>query len=1022
MQVCVLGPVRIRDSDSVVEVRGRLQQRILARLAVNVHQLVSFEALEFAAWLDERPASARHTISTNVFRLRRLGVNIVRASDGYRLQDPTDVEQFDEWATAARVTRRGDPAASVRLLNEALELYRGPAFSDLEHVDMARYESIRISDLVESTREDLLELELELNDPPSSELISTAQQLTASEPYRERRWELLMSALYRAGRQADALDAYTEARRRLIDELGVEPGPSLRSMQQAVLAQDDRLERRRPIGGSADVDHPADSVRHRVPAPSTRLIGRTKEQHDVIQAWARTRLVTLLGPPGAGKTRVAVASVEDDEDRVWFVVLDQDTDSRSVSATILDVVAPASRASDALEGVIAQLSESSGTLVLDGCDARSDAAGRCAAAVLRGCPGVRILVTSRERLGLIEEAVIMVGPMPADDARTLLVDRARLRVPDFALARTDEAVADRLCELVDRLPLGIELISRHLQLMRLDEVITRVDADLGRWTRGEIGAPRGLWSALRAATDRLAPIERRTLAALAVIGVDASVARVRDVVDLDAEPIEIDDVFDVLARLVDHSLVSVSSGTGQTRFRLLHSVAAYTLETMTSVCEELRSRYHHVVLRALTQIAADFSDADRARMTSRMDDEIAQVRVVLSELITDPGDGVAALAALRLAVRLGDYWLGRHPAEGLNWLTGLLDVTEPDRGLLAETLLRCGHLAYWATDFDRGCLVLEQARPVFHSLGDALGEGRTLRRLGAIATARDDLEEGGRLIAESLACFEQAEAESEIGTTLLHLGSLLADQGLVDQALPVVERALLIARSGTDPLAVGHALAAMTLVRWKAGDMPGTIDSGEQALALFDRLGQHAAGGTVAYRLSAASRIIGDVRSARSYALLCTEAGVRTGTRTTVALGHLHQARLDLDVGEFAMAGAHLLLALDQIDPAADRWVLVELLEAVARLGSELSVADGTRLIESAAAIRLMIQQPVSSADRRDIQRVRDRASRFDDGARDDGSFVALVDAAAAHALAVVICREATDAAGRRSTVRRIRG
>src|ERR1700722_6321889 len=291
------------------------------------------------------------------------------------------------------------------------------------------------------------------------------------------------------------------------------------------------------------------------------------------------------------------------------------------------------------------------------------------------------------------------------------------------------------------------------------------------------------------------------------------------------------------------------------------------------------------------------------------------VRAVFGELCALDADQRTAIRGLDIATLLTDYWLGRRPAEGLEWLTRLVAATDPPAALRAEALLRCGHLAYWITDFARGDEMASNARALFQELDDPLGEGRALRRLGAIAAATDDLAAARLLLEESLRRLEDAGVEAEIGVTLLHLGSLLADEGDVDAALPALQRALTIAADSDNPLAGGQALAALLLAQWKGGDLEAALRSGEDALRLFRELGHHTMEGTVAYRLAAVTRGLGRSEVARTHAQLAIDAGEAAGTRTTVALGHLNLARLDLNDDAGGDATAHLDAALAIIDP-----------------------------------------------------------------------------------------------------------
>ena len=630
MQVGFLGPLTIRDGRAEIPAGGRLQRRVLARLAMEAGTPVATDDLEGAAWGDDPPVAARHTIATHVFRLRRLGLEIATQDDRYVLVASTDAGDLERLAAESRrALLDGDPMRAIGALREALALWRGRPLADLDDLPEATIVAARLDELVESLREELLSLELDHGRPAA--LIAEARQLAAAQPYRERRWELLMLALYRAGRQADALDAYAECRRRLLDDLGLDPGMALRRMQQAVLAQDPILEPPvQPTAGTSAGD-PArgaptlgSSVEpSRIPGTSTRLIGRSVERRDLAEVWDRARLVTVLGPPGAGKTRLALELARAAEPPAWYVALEQIPASQSVAAAILDVVDASSRATDASEGLRAALGTLSGLLVLDGCEGRPVEIAREVSQVLAACPRIRLLATSRERLGILDEAVIPVGPLDAGDAVDLLVDRARLVDPRFRLGPAEMAVADRLCALVDRLPLGIELVARHLQLLRIDEVVRLVESDLGRWAGRPAGGRAGLWAALDTSVKRLGPSERQAMAALALMVTDADVALIEAVAGFTDSTV---DAFEVVARLVDASLVQVRSAPGPTRYELLHTVATHTLESVDEGdLAASWARYVDAVLTRADQLAGQLATADRSDTLRLLDREMPHI-------------------------------------------------------------------------------------------------------------------------------------------------------------------------------------------------------------------------------------------------------------------------------------------------------------------------------------------------------------------------------------------------------------
>jgi tetratricopeptide (TPR) repeat protein len=375
---------------------------------------------------------------------------------------------------------------------------------------------------------------------------------------------------------------------------------------------------------------------------------------------------------------------------------------------------------------------------------------------------------------------------------------------------------------------------------------------------------------------------------------------------------------------------------------------------------------------------------------------------VFGELCTIGGDADVAQRGLDVATRLTDYWLGRRPAEGLEWLSRLVATVDPPPRLRAEAMLRSGHLAYWLTEFQRGAAVAATARDLFHELDDPLGEGRALRRLGAIAAATDDLTAARRFLEESLVQLDRAGVEAETGITLLHLGSLLADEGDVAAALPALHRALNIASEGGDPLARGQAMTAILLAEWKGGDLEAARRSGEAALELFEELGHRTMEGTVAYRLAAVNRGLGRPDASRENAQRAIDAGSAASTRTTVALGHLGLARLDLDERDLAVAARHLDAALDGIDPEADRWVLVEGLEGVARLLLLAERPGGDRLLNTATALRAEIGQPVPQTDVADLAATRAGIADMETHA---STLTAIVSAVDAHRVAVEALR-----------------
>jgi predicted ATPase/DNA-binding SARP family transcriptional activator len=963
VRVDVLGPVGVRDGVEIVPIGGPRQRAVIAVLGLLGGSVVPTDQLADAVWAGEPPRTAEHTLHNYVLRLRRLGLAIARVDNGYRLDTPTDAGAV-EAALAAAHTAPGRTTAVD--LAAALSLVRGAPGHGLTESEVTRARCAGLTEMIETLREDAAAAALE--EAPTAaaagRLVSELRGLVTAEPYRERRWELLMLALYRAGRQSEALEAFARARELLDRDLGIEPSLALRRLQQAVLSQDPALT---AVDGGAEVPTSFTGGGRALPGLATRLVGRVDERAALHVALESSRLVTLLGPLGVGKTRLAMEVAHEETRPVWFVPLEGLPDPTSVAESVLAVVSPTSRASDPAEGLVSALGDSAGLLVLDAGEQRVAEIAALVADLLAGCPQVRLLVTSRQTLRLRDEATVPLGALTPADRRALLIDRARLSDPGFTLDAGDMAVADRLCALVDGLPLGIELVARHLRLLSVRELADRVDADLDRWTAGAGQEAAGLVGAVAASVGELSAPLQELLVHVAVLPAEADLDLVHDVAARGATE---DWVFEALATLVDRSLVQVRAGPAGVRYALLLSVRRYCLTLISEADRRVvEGRYVDAVLRRCDRLAAGLRSDRRAAVLLALDADAPHLRAALAASI-DSGD---AGAALQVAADLGDYWLARLPGEGMAWLQRLLAVTSISGVDRARVLLQMGHLAYWLTEFDLGARLLAEARDLLSNASDQVLLGRVLRRMGAIAAARDDVENARGLLEESVAVLQRAGDEPEEAVSLLHLGSLLADESRTAEALPLLVRARDALRRAGDPLQEGHALAALTLAWWKAGDLVAALGAGERALERFRELGHRPSEGVVAYRLAAVARALGRPEAARAYAEDALAAGLHTGTRTTIALAQLSLARLDLDTDALSDAAARLADALEQLDVETDRWVLVEALEATGRLQLARGLPART-LLAQASALRDLIGQPAPPSDADELAALAEQA------------------------------------------------
>ncbi|HXP57782.1 MAG TPA: BTAD domain-containing putative transcriptional regulator, partial [Streptosporangiaceae bacterium] len=448
MRVGILGPLEARDAaGQPAPLAGPRLRALLIRLAVAGGHAVSVDRLAGDLWPDQRPedrpADPANALQALVSRLRQAGGRdlVEYASGSYRLAiDPAEIDAmvFERLVSRGRAAlSAGDPAAAAPLLGQALALWRGPALADVADAPFASGPVARLEELRLAAAEDQTEARLTLGQ--GAELVPDVEELAAAHPLRERLRGQLMRALYAAGRQAEALAVYDQTRRLLADRLGVDPSPELSAVHLGILRADPKLTPAAPPAAAVPADpgpvtaRPPGNGHHRVsnlPAQLTSFVGREDELERVGKQLGDTRLVTLTGPGGAGKTRLAleaaVLKAPEMPDGAWFVPLAPVRDATDIPQTVLTAlgVAEPVRITETglvlppppLDRLAEALTSQRLLLVLDNCEHVIDAVARLAARVLADAPGVRILATSREPLGVTGETLCPVPSLPLPPA------------------------------------------------------------------------------------------------------------------------------------------------------------------------------------------------------------------------------------------------------------------------------------------------------------------------------------------------------------------------------------------------------------------------------------------------------------------------------------------------------------------------------------------------------------------------------------------------------------------------------
>jgi predicted ATPase/DNA-binding SARP family transcriptional activator len=583
LDVRLLGPFEVVVSGRPVEVPGAKRQALVACLALRAGRVVSTDTLVEALWGSELPAAPRNAVQHHVTRLRQaLGTDTIRlAPDGYALDGAVvDAIQFEELLAAARgALRAGNARGAADTIADALALWRGPALLGLPQSAWATAEARRLDALRLDALEERFEAALALGE--HAHLVPALRAALDESPFRERLWGHLMLALYRCGRQADALDVFQEARRVLMEELALEPGPELRRLQEAILAHDPAIA---PV--------PLAPKRGNLPAPSTSFVDREAELDRVVELLREHRLVTLAGPPGVGKSRLALEAVRSVEselsDGAWRVDLARAASPADVVRLVaqsLDV-----RGADPLARTVARLRETDAMLVFDSCELVIEEAARVVEAVLRGCPGVRLLATSRVVLHVPGEVRFMVQPLAVPDlgssdivgvpAVELFTARARAARPGFELTDEDAWLAAEISRLVDGLPLAIELAAARVNVLGLAEILSLVTRRLELLRdQPATDAGRAALATLVEWSYDLLHADEKTL--LHHVAVHRGGAPLPALVEAGADHgLDEMTVIELLGTLVDKSIVTVSFPSADARYDLLDTVRDYALDRL----------------------------------------------------------------------------------------------------------------------------------------------------------------------------------------------------------------------------------------------------------------------------------------------------------------------------------------------------------------------------------------------------------------------------------------------------------
>ncbi|MFC4015390.1 BTAD domain-containing putative transcriptional regulator [Nonomuraea purpurea] len=863
MRVELLGRIRVfTDDGTPVEVGGPRVRMVLARLALQPGQVVPAETLIDGLWGADPPGDAANALQALVSRLRkalrRVG-GVESRAGGYRLvagaQD-VDAHRFEALAARGRRELAADrPQAASITLGEALGLWRGAVLADLSDVPFADAAAARLEELRVAAAEDRFDAEVRLG--RHDEVLADLEAAAKRHPLRERLTVVRMRALCAAGRQSDALTVYEETRAELAGQLGVDPSRELRETHLAVLR--------------GELDSPPGRAEPRLPRWLTSFVGRQEELKLVLELVETSRLVTVVGPGGVGKTRLAVQALTRHRTyrsgRVWFVPLA----GVDTSAGLLDAVLGALSTSGLrsaqrrrttppkpLDAAVDLLTGGEAVLVLDNCERLVADVAELAHRLLDRLPYLNILATSRESLAIVGEALCQLGPLevpatPEEAAGAasvrLFLDRAADVRPGFVLDEVTAGPVVEVCRRLDGLPLALELAAARLRSMNVAQIARRLDDRFRLLASGNRTGPahqRTLRAVVEWSWELLTEDERVLARRLSVFPGGAEEDAVRAVCPGG-------DGAYVLDALVEKSIV-VAGGEGRRRYRMLETMRAYAAE------ELLRAGERQAVEARFVRYFRDLAEEHEPLLRSR--EQVRSMAVFDAEY-----DNL--VLALRMAVAAGHaacawrflpaliwYWnMARFDARSESLLqevlgfgdalpaavraaftavrelannSGFLPDREPARALI-EDCVRSGAM-------ERYPILVPVVLPAAFFLGlDDLAE-RELRRArdhrgpwaracaswveAYVRTDRGDWQGGAAALAQALRRYEEIGERQGLAMALIGSAHAHSVQGEHERALIAAERSLaLVAELGSQE-EIGHR-AWLATARMRAGDPDG---------------------------------------------------------------------------------------------------------------------------------------------------------------------------------------------------------
>jgi predicted ATPase/DNA-binding SARP family transcriptional activator len=827
----ILGRLEALQDGDPLELGSPRQRALFARLLVSPNKVITTNRLVEDLWHGDPPETARHTLHVYISRLRKAlndeAARLEHEGQGYRLsvgQDELDATRFERLASEGRAAlARQDSDTASTLLRDALDIWRGPALTDVSDEPFARDDAIRLEELRLGTLEQRLWAELELG--RHIEVVEELHELVSLHPFRETFWEQLMLALYRGGRQAEALRLFQTVRSKLAAELGIEPGPALRHLEEQILAQDPGLEH--------TIGPPSEAVPANLPLQRTSFVGRERELVQGATLVKRSRLLTLTGAPGSGKTRLALRLAADHQSEyphgTFFVPLAAISTPRLFETAVARVLGLREVGGESpLAGIKAFLQHRRVLLILDNFEQILRAAPQVGELLDAG-PNLTIMVTSRSPLGLAGEQEFPVPPLavpPVDDlpdlddlgrydAVALFTARSQAADPNFELNAMNAAAIAAITARLDGLPLAIELAAARIRVLTPQDLQTRLEQRLTLLTEGPADTDdrhRTMRDAIAWSYDLLEAEDQALFRRLGVFVGGFTLEAAGEVAGLtDSETL--DRVGSLLARSLLYRPVDV----GYARYAMLEMTREFAREELAAAGtkQETAGRHAHYFLNLAKEIELGLTKEPGGTGVLRLTPEVANIRAALQYCL----DNAEPDLGLSLAGSIWRFWQSSDQLlEGREWLESLLALPDASDEARAKALTALAGVAYWLADYDQALAYYDTALDLYRAGGDRFNAADTLYAMSLTAGWKGELDAAERYGEEARSNFEELRSVEGVGRAIMAQAFVMWKRGELAAARDLWEEFLTVIRESGDLALASTGLVGLAALTFHLGD------------------------------------------------------------------------------------------------------------------------------------------------------------------------------------------------------------